>query len=520
MCAALGLDIGTTNLKVVLVSGDGAVTATAQRGIQTSRNGPVAEQDADQLWHHLRDAVAEVAGAQPDVSAEVKAIGVCSQYSSIVPVNAAAQPVGPMILWSDQRGSDHSWNIIAQHDEAFLTWIDRHGIPTVGGGLALAHILYLQHEQPEIHAKTAAYLEPMDYVTARLTGNISATQHSMFMSQLCDNRTLGVTDYDDELVRMAGVDPNKLPGLVAVDSPIGTLVPDVAAQLGLPASVVVYPGFNDTATLGLAAGVHRLGHAGLAIGTTSVLVDTVGDKNTDLDHEVLSMPALSRQDYLVFAENGNGGRVVEYVMEQLVHGNDALADHQTEQPFARFDDALAQSEPGAGGILFLPWMAGSLAPNANANMRGGFINMSLEASRTDLVRAAAEGVAHNLAWLLPYVESFTGNVIHDLVFVGGAARSTSWCQILADILNRPIHRAIEPEMAIARTAATHALVRVGLLDPDQIMVETAQVNEPQLANRAMYELHQEQFEATFAALRPISETLTTFHAAQPDQDQM
>jgi xylulokinase len=352
----------------------------------------------------------------------------------------------------------------------------------------------------------------MDFVTARLTGRITATQHSMFMSQLCDNRTLGLTGYDDELVRMAGVDSEKLPNLIGIEDEVGTMMPSIAADLGLPSGVVVYPGFNDTAALGLAAGVHRPGRAGLAIGTTSVLVDSVGEKNTDLDHEVLSMPALSAEDYLVFAENGNGGRVVEYVMRQLVHSNDVLANHQTDEPFARFDNALAQSEPGVGGVLFLPWLAGSLAPNANANMRGGFINMSLEASRVDLVRAAAEGVAHNLAWLLPHVETFTGNCIDALAFVGGAARSTEWGQILSDILNRPIRCAIEPEMAIARTAARHALVRAGALAPDQVVVETGQVHEPQLANRAMYELHQEQFEAAFEALRPISETLTAFHA--------
>ncbi len=511
MCAALGLDIGTTNIKVVLVSDDGDVLANSQRTIKTSRSGPVAEQDAEQLWTQVLEAVSEVVAARPALAQEVKAIGVCSQYSSIVPVDAAVQPVGPMILWSDQRGTDHSWDIISQHEDAFQTWIDRHGIPTVGGGLALGHILHLEHDNPDLHAKTVAYLEPMDYVTARLTGNITATQHSMFMSQLCDNRTLGTTDYDHDLVHMAGVDPDKLPSLIGAEEEVGTIRPSLAVKLGLPQSTLVYPGFNDTAALGLATGVTRSGRAGLAIGTTSVLVDSVPDKRTDLDHEILSMPALSTEDYLVFAENGNGGRVVEFVMGQVVHSNDVLANHQTDQTFAHFDDALARSGPGAGGVLFLPWLAGSLAPKANPNMRGGFINMSLDSCRVDLVRAAAEGVAHNLAWLLPHVEAFTGNPINDLVFVGGAARSAVWCQILADILNRPIQSANQPEIAIAQTAARQALVRLAVLDPERVMVSTDQIHEPQLANRSMYELHQEQFEAAFEALRPISEALVAFH---------
>ncbi len=513
MHAAVGLDIGTTNVKAVLVGADGRAVATSHRTLQTQRQGTVSEQDAEELWVRTVDAVAELSAARPDVAARVGAIGVCSQYSSIVPVDAAAEPVGPMVMWSDHRGTDHSWDIMGRDEDAFLTWIDRHGIPTVGGGLALAHILHLQHDRPELTAATTAWLEPMDFVTARLTGRITATQHSMFMSQLCDNRTLGVTNYDDELVTLAGVDPDRLPPLIDIDEPVGNLTSAIADSLGLPVDAVVYAGSNDTAAGGVATGVARPGRAGLAIGTTSVLIDTVDEKNTDLDHEVLSMPALDRDSYLVFAENGYGGRVVEYLLHEIVHAADALADHMIDAPFAQLDEALAVGSAGAGGALFLPWLGGSLAPSAAPGMRGGFINVSLSTSRLDLIRAVTEGVAHNLGWLLPHVEAFTGETIEEIAFVGGAARSPQWTQILADVLDRTVAPVIDPDTAVARSVALLALARRGDLERAEVVAgaELGERFEPNPANRSLYDHHQTQFEAAYVALRPISESLTSFH---------
>jgi len=515
MSAALGLDVGSTNVKAVLIDPDGTVVACAQRSLQTTRLGSAVEQDANDLWTHVSDAINELTSAHPNVASEVGAIGVCSQYSSIVPVNAAVEPVGPMVMWSDHRGTDHSWDIMGRDENAFLTWIDIHGIPPVGGGLALAHLLFLQHDRPDIHESTASYLEPMDYVTARLTSRITATQHSMFMSQLCDNRSLGVTEYDSQLVELSGIDPDRLPPLIGINDEVGHLDPTVAAQLGLPTRAVVYPGSNDTAALGIAAGVSRPGRGGLAIGTTSVLVDSVADKNTDLDHEILSMPALSLERYLVFAENGYGGRMVEYMLDQHVYANDAMADHSTSELFTQLENALAHTAPGAGGTIFLPWLGGSLAPSANPNMRGGFINVSLETHRVELVRSVTEGVAHNLAWLLPHVEAFTGDQIDDFVFVGGAARSSGWCQVLADVLDRPITPAADPDTAVARAVARLALARRGDLSRTDVDngVELAKRYEPRSDYRELYDMHQEQFEAAFEALRPISEALTSFHSA-------
>jgi xylulokinase len=510
MPCALGVDIGTTNLKVALVRDDATVVGSAQRPLPIERGPDTATQDAGAMWDQLVRAVHEVTAAHPDAAADVVAMSVCSQYSSIVPIDAGGAPVAPMLMWQDQRGTDHSFEIMSRDEGAFMTFLERHGIPPIGSGLSLGHILYLQLDEPAVHAATTAYVEAMDYVSARLTGRITASQHTSFMVQLCDNRSLGAISYDDELVRLSGVDASRLPPLVTVDATIGPLLPAMAKELGLPETVVVYAPGNDTAAVAIATGAFTTGRAGLSIGTTSVLVDAVADFRTDLEHQILSMPGPYIDRYVVCAENGLGGKLLEHMLERVVYAHDDLADHRVADPFGPLDAVLDATEVGAGGVLFLPWLGGSLAPTASGNMRGGFVNMSLETGRAELVRAVVEGVAHNLAWLLPHVETFTGDGIDEIAFVGGAARSARWCQVLADVLGRPVAPLDSPEVGIARAMGLLALERHGVLsrdDLDRAAEKTSVRFEPDPARHERYAYRQVQFEAAYAALLPISEAL-------------
>jgi xylulokinase len=144
-------------------------------------------------------------------------------------------------------------------------------------------------------------------------------------------------------------------------------------------------------------------------------------------------------------------------------------------------------------------------------MRGGFVNMSLETGRAELVRAVVEGVAHNLAWLLPHVETFTGEAITEVAFVGGAARSAQWCQVLADVLGRPVAPLDAPEIGVARAQGLLALERHGVLsrdDLDRAAATTSERFEPDPTRHERYAYRQVQFEAAYAALLPISEALS------------
>ena len=317
----------------------------------------------------------------------------------------------PMLMWQDQRGTDHCFEIMARDEDAFITFVERHGIPPVGGGLSLGHILYVQHDRPDVHARTAAYVEAMDYVTARLTGRITASQHSTFMYQLCDNRTLDPPAYDDELVRARGRrrDP---PAAARPDrrARSGPCCPTSRASSACPrprrctrAPTTPPPSRSRPAR-------SRAGRAGISIGTTSVLVDEVDEFRVDLDTpDLLDARPVPRPLRRVRGERARrqGARARAAQRRLRRRTSSATTAPPTRSP--RSTTRCGRRAPGAGGVLFLPWLGGvERTAGRTPTMRGGFVNMSLETTRRDLVRAVVEGVAHNLRWLLPPVEAFTG----------------------------------------------------------------------------------------------------------------
>ncbi len=520
---SLGIDVGTTNVKVALVRDDGSLAASAVRPLVTRRReGSSGEreavtQDPGELWGAVISAVGEACAAAPGDAGAVGRVGVCSQYSSILPVDADVEPLDDLKLYLDHRGTDESWAIMAAHPEAFEMWVERHGVPPIGSGLSLGHLLWFQHHRPDVHAATAAYLEPMDFVTARLCGVVCATQGTMFTSQLCDNRRLGVVGYDADLVRMAGVDPDKLPPLVAPDAVVGELRPALASVWGLPAGVEVMAGMNDSHAGAFATGAWRGTGGGLVVGTTAVLLDHLDHPGADLGREVVSVPGPLGDAWLVWAENGLAGRAVAHVLDEFVYPDDALGAHRTGDHFGALDAALGSVPAGSDGVLFGPWLAGSMAPAASTAMRGAFVNLGLDTTRAHLVRAAVEGTAHNARWLLDAVEALCGRPMDHVVLGGGAARSTAWAQVTADVLDRPVRPLADPTVAVAAAVAQAARLgpAVAADDPDGVVVRTAGELEPDPANRAAYDAAQQRFVAAFEALRPIAESLGGSGSAGP-----
>lgn len=494
-----------------MVDQTSTVVASAARPLRTDYSAdprtqsPAVTQSPDDLWATVADAVSEVAAADRAAAADVRSIGVCSQYSSLVPVDSRGDAVAELVMYMDMRGTDLCWSIIDKHPDAFEMFVERHGIPPIGAGLSLAHLLHFQYEQPEVHQSAAAYLEVMDFVNLRLTGRTAATQATMFASQLCDNRTVGTTSYDDDLIERAGVDPSRLPELIPIDGTVGTLAPDVASRLGLPAGVSVRAGMNDTQAGAFATGVLRNGgdyarSQGLMIGTTAVIIDTADGHRVDLDHEVLSMPSPVPNRHLVMAENGIAGRAVEHLLGLLYPAG-------TEPTFDELSSALERSAPGAAGVMFLPWLAGSMSPAANPSMRGGLLNLSLTTRREDLFRAAVEGTAFNLAWLAPAVAALSGNTPERIVFGGGAARSPGWAQVLADVLGTPISVLDRPELAAATATAIVALRREAGEDPSEVELRVGDGHIPTPDLHGLYRSMQTQFEAAFESTRSICEAL-------------
>jgi xylulokinase len=226
-----------------------------------------------------------------------------------------------------------------------------------------------------------------------------------------------------------------------------------------------------------------------------------------MEHGIVSAPSPVPGRYLALAENGLGAGSLDHLMRNVFFASDALADHGAEDPFRELEAALASSPPGARGMLFLPWLTGAVAPESEASMRGGFLNISLETGRADMVRAVTEGIAYGLRWLLPAVEEFVGHEFSSLRFAGGAAVSEGWARIMADATGRPVQQLADARHVINRASAYLTFCDRGEADRSQLetFCPVKRAYEPEAV--AVYDRLFEQFVRTFEQTRPIFQAL-------------
>ena len=156
-----------------------------------------------------------------------------------------------------------------------------------------------------------------------------------------------------------------------------------------------FPSTKATRSGGMATYAFSGSHAAISVGSSSVMITHVPHRKTDVRHFILSMPSPVPKTYFVMAENGLAGSTLEHFMRQLVYARDTFGELTAHNQYALLQKAVDETPAGSGGVLFLPWMGGSLAPSADAQMRSGFLNLSAGTTRSHLARAVLEGVARD-----------------------------------------------------------------------------------------------------------------------------
>ncbi len=457
----LSIDLGTGGPKIGLVTLDGDVLGYELHTVTTTiTSDGGATQDAAQWWTLITESTRRLMD-RPDVTkSRVKAVAVTGQYASTVPVDANGVPTGPCLMWFDTRGREFSRRAIGGPVEGYsprkiLPFIRKSGGgPSPSGADPTGQILYLMNREPEIFAATTWLMEPVDYLTMRFTRVATATHASRLAGWLTDNRHLTTFHYDDQLLKIVGIERRRLPPLQPIGSVVGTVAPDVAESLGLSSDTIVVTGVPDLHAAAIGAGATDLYETHVALSTTSWISCPVPKKKTDALHSIAAIPGLTNDSYLIIDNQETGAKSLEWL-------RDLLAGSGTPMDYAAMTALAATSAPGANGVRFTPWLAGERSPIGNMHLRGGFTNLSLSTSTADLIRAVLEGVAANSAWLLGYVEKFAGRELTPLRLLGGGAQSAEWCQIYADTLGREVEQVPEPMVAQLRGAALLAAITMG-----------------------------------------------------------
>jgi xylulokinase len=495
----LAVDLGTGGPKVAVISAEGRIAAHAFEKVPIALGADGgAEQMPQDWWDAIvsagRRAVAE-SGVDPG---NIVGVGCTAQWSGTVAVSADGEAIGPSIIWLDSRGAAAvrravrgALNVQGYSATKAAKWVRRTGgIPSLSGKDPVGHIHFLREERPEVYAATAVFLEPVDYLNLRLTGLARASHDSITLHWVTDNRDIDAIAYDDSLFELAGLERRTLPELVPTGSVIGGLTPSAAAELGLLAGTPVIAGMGDLHSAAVGSGAVEDFDGHLYIGTSSWISCHVPFKKTDALTNIASIPSGLPGRYLIADEHETGGACLTWLRDNLLYPADALdpGGAAPDDALARLNGIAAGVAPGAGGVLFTPWLNGERSPVDDHTIRGGFHNISLSTTRADMVRAVFEGVALNSAWLLGAVEKYTKKQFPSLAFVGGGANSDLWSQVHADAMGREVRQIVDPVLANVRGAGllTHlALGHIRLADIPS-MVEVKRVYTPDKDAGAVY----------------------------------
>ena len=486
----LAVDLGSSGLKVGYLTLYGEPVWWHHEFVPTRYGADgAATQDAARWWDRVT-TLARWGRAESGVDGRrVVGVGVTGQWGSTVPVDAEGAPVGEVVMWHDARGAELSARAVGgpvagYSPQALASWLRRSGgIPNPSGQDPLAHMLFLTHGQPEVAAAARWFLEPVDHLVMRFTGRAVASPMSMTGAWLTDNRDLSRVEYDQGLVRRAGVDTTKLAPLVPSGSVVGTVRADVADLLGISRSAQVVTGAPDLHSAVVGSGCVRPFEAHLSIGTTGWISCPVPFKRTNVRDQMASVPGIGDGHYILANNQDNAGRCLEWY-RAVVGGADGGGPS--------FEELLAlagTAAPGSGGIVFTPWLSGERSTLDDRNARGGFHNLGLDAGPAELARSVLEGVAFNARMLLASSERFAKRRLDPLRIIGGAARSDLWCQIVADVTDRPIERVEAPMVAGLRGAGLLVALGLGEIGPDDVkaLVPVDRVFAPDPSTQSTYD---------------------------------
>jgi xylulokinase len=495
----LAVDLGTGGPKVAVISAEGRIAAHAFEKVPIALSADGGAEQMPQDWWDAIVAAARRAVADGGVAPEnIVGVGCTAQWSGTVAVGADGTAIGPSIIWLDSRGASAvqravrgALNVQGYSATKAAKWVRRTGgIPSLSGKDPVGHIHFLREERPEVYAATAVFLEPVDYLTLRLTGLARASHDSITLHWVTDNRDISAIAYDDSLFELAGLERRTLPELVPTGSVIGGLTPSAAAELGLLGGTPVVAGMGDLHSAAVGSGAVEDFDGHLYIGTSSWISCHVPFKKTDPLTNIASIPSGLPGRYLVADEHETGGACLTWLRDNLLYPADALDPGRTppDDAFARLNEMGAGIAPGSGGVLFTPWLNGERSPVDDHTIRGGFHNISLSTTRADMVRAVFEGVALNSAWLLGAVEKYTKRRFPSLAFVGGGANSDLWSQLHADAMGREVRQIVDPVLANVRGAGLLTLLALGHIQLADIpsMVQVKKIYTPDKDAGAVY----------------------------------
>jgi xylulokinase len=487
----IGVDVGSTDCKAVLIDTSGNVKGRSRVPYPTYRPQPGwAEQDPEDWYRAACAAIRACLRAAGVPSASVLAMSIDGPAHNVALMDEGWNVLRPTIHWSDLRSVSQAEALEAAHGEyVFKTTYSR-----VNPSWTLTQLLWLRDSEPTTWARLRRILVTKDYVRFRLTGSYETDLYDAIGTQLFD---VEASSWATDLCDLVGFRREWLPTVRPADAVGGSLSRSAAADTGLTAGLGVAIGSGDSVVEAFGVGAIRPGDCVVKLGTAAN-VNLVTDSARP-SRQSITYPHLVEQAWFSITATNSGTSTMRWFRDTFFHPESEQTGREGRGLLEHIEALAADVPPGCKGLLFHPYLSGERSPHWDPHLRGDYVGINASHALKHFARATLEGVAFSIRDCFDVIEGLSQRV-ERMYLLGGGANSPVWCRIVCDVLGRELRRPRIEDAAFgaAVLAGVAANVFDGWEDAAAVCAGTDEVLVPQSKDRATYD-------AVFGVYRSVTE---------------
>jgi len=452
----LGLDIGTSAVKALLMDQNGEIAAENSEGYPLFTPNPGwAEQNPEDWWQASQKVIKDLISENEIDNSKIDAVSFSGQMHSSVFLDENMEVIRPAILWSDTRTSAECEEIYERVGgvKELAKLVSNPALE----GFTAPKILWLRNNEPENYKKVEKVLLPKDYIRYKLSGKLGMDLSDAAGTLLCDVKA---EDWSEELMDKLDINPSIMPPVLRSIDVVGTVTAEAAEKTGLSTVTKVVGGGADNACGAVGSGIIKAGRVMASLGSSGVVVAQTEKTEADPEGRIHLFNHAVPGSYYMMGVMLSAGMSFKWMKEKMF--NDDL-DYET------LNKEAAAVEAGSEDLIFLPYLYGERTPHADADARGVFFGISGKHARGHFIRSVMEGVSFGLRDSLELIKE-RGVEIEEVRLIGGGAKSELWQQITADIFGETIS-ILNVEQGPAFGAAIIAGVGAGVFSDFESIVE-------------------------------------------------
>lgn len=494
----LGVDLGTSGTKTVLfdIEGNAVCSKTVEYPLYQPKNG-WAEQDPSDWWNATCDGIQYVISKSGIDASEIAGVGLSGQMHGLVMLDKNGAVLRNSIIWCDQRTAKECTQMNETIGEKRLIEITANPALT---GFTASKILWVQNNEPEVYEKCAHILLPKDYIRYMLTGEFATEMSDASGMQLMD---VPGRCWSDEILSGFNIDKSMLAKLYESPDVTGKVHKRAAELTGLREGTIVVGGAADNSAAAVGTGIVRAGNAFTTIGTSGVVYAISDNVSIDLKGRVHTLCSAVPGKWTVMSCTLAAGLSLKWLRDTCCTEEMIEAEKQGVDPYVIMDRMAEKVMPGAGGLVYLPYLMGERSPHPDPDCRGVFFGLSASHDRANMIRAVMEGVAYSQLECVDVFKEMRVNV-QDMIACGGGGRSPVWRQMLSDMYGCPVST-IQNDEGPAFGVAILAGVGAGIYDSVEsacdALVHKKSTQQPDLTARKQYLEYYELYKKLYADLQ-------------------